>query len=72
MYSSLGFVLAAGAAGGFMLGWLLDGWLATGPVLSIVVAFVGFAGGLLEVLRIMNRWEKRERRDNSGSGPETG
>jgi F0F1-type ATP synthase assembly protein I len=70
MYSSLGFVLAAGVAGGFLLGWLLDGWWGTAPVLSIVVALLGFAGGLREVLRIMNRWEKRADRNNSGSGPE--
>lgn len=71
LYSSLGFVLAAGVAGGFLLGWLLDSWWGTAPIFSILVAFVGFAGGLWEVLRILNRWEKRAGRNNSGSGPDS-
>jgi F0F1-type ATP synthase assembly protein I len=68
-YSSLGFILPASAAGGYAIGYLLDGWLHTSPVLGIVLGFAGAAGGVVEVLRILKRAEKRERRDDSKSGP---
>ena len=75
LYSSLGFVLPAGAVGGYVLGWLIDEWLHTSPVLSIVMGFAGAAGGLVEILRILGREEKRaggndstSRRDD-GPGP---
>jgi F0F1-type ATP synthase assembly protein I len=75
-YSGLGFILPAGAVAGYVLGWLLDDWLHTEPVLAIVMGFLGAAGGIVEVLRILTREEKRASRDNSnsksggtGSGP---
>jgi F0F1-type ATP synthase assembly protein I len=71
-YSGLGFILPASAAGGYLLGYVLDGWLHTSPVLGIVLGFAGAAGGVIEVLRILNRAEKSERRNDSESGPGTG
>ncbi len=68
-YSGLGFILPAGAVAGYVLGWLLDDWLHTGPVIAIVGAFLGAAGGVIEILRILTREEKRADRDNSKSGP---
>lgn len=71
-YSSLGFILPAGAVCGTVLGWVLDEWLHTRPVLAIVLGFAGAAGGLVEVLRILTREEKRASRDDSnnpGGGP---
>jgi F0F1-type ATP synthase assembly protein I len=64
-YSSLGFVLPAGAVAGYMLGWLLDEWLHTKPILAVVMAFLGVAGGVVEVLRILAREEKRASGDDS-------
>ena len=69
MYSSLGFVLAGSIAGGYALGWLLDRWLGTTPILALVFGFVGVAGGLIEILRILERWEKRAGRNDSSNGP---
>jgi F0F1-type ATP synthase assembly protein I len=66
-YSSLGFILPAGAVAGYMIGWLLDGWLHTRPVLAIVMAFVGVAGGIVEVVRLLTREEKRA--DGNDSSP---
>jgi F0F1-type ATP synthase assembly protein I len=68
-YTSLGFILPAGAVGGYILGWLLDDWLHTRPVLAIVMGFLGAAGGFVEVLRLMTREEKRASRDDSDNGP---
>ena len=68
-YSGLGFILPAGAVAGYVLGWLLDRVLHTSPVLAIVMGFLGVAGGIVEVLRILNREEKRASRDDSNSRP---
>lgn len=68
-YSGLGFILPSGAVAGYVLGWLLDGWLHTKPVLGVVMGFLGAAGGIVEVLRILKREEKRASRDDSDSGP---
>ena len=68
-YSGLGFILPAGAVAGYILGWLLDSWLHTTPVLGIVMGFLGAAGGIVELLRILKREEKRASGDDSNSGP---
>ncbi len=67
LYSSLGFILPAGAVAGYVLGWLLDDWLHTSPVLAIVMGFAGAGGGLIEILRILGREEKRAGGDDSNS-----
>lgn len=69
VYSSLGFVLAGGVGVGYLIGWLLDSWLGTKPVLALVVALLVFGGSLVEILRILERWEKRADRNHSGTGP---
>ena len=70
-YSSLGFILPAGAVGGYVLGWMLDDWLHTKPVLALVMGFLGAGGGIVEVLRILTREEERARRDGSNGGPDS-
>jgi len=68
IYTSLGFILFGGIGGGYFLGWLLDAWLGTAPIFSLVIAAAGFAGGFIEVLRILRRLEKRGNRNQSGTG----
>jgi F0F1-type ATP synthase assembly protein I len=68
-YASLGFIIPAGTVAGYMLGWLLDRWLHTGRVVPLILALLGAAGGLVEVLQILLRAEKRADRDNRDSGP---
>ena len=68
IYTSLGFILFGGIGGGYFLGWLLDTWLGTAPIFSLVIAAAGFAGGLIEVLRILRRLEKRGDRKQPGTG----
>lgn len=67
-YTSLGFILPAAAVVGFAIGYELDGRLHTKPVLAIVMAFLGGAGGFIEILRILNRSEK----DAGGNNDDTG
>jgi F0F1-type ATP synthase assembly protein I len=57
-YSSLGFILPAGAAAGCAAGWLLDRCLHTSPLLTVLLAFLGAAAGIIELLRILKRAEK--------------
>jgi len=68
-YTSLGFILPAGAVAGYLGGWGLDRWLHTTPWLSLVLAFLGAAAGLIEVVRILLRAEKDASGDNSSARP---
>ncbi len=69
LYTSLGFILPASALGGYLIGWGLDAWLHTAPVLSIVTTGLGAAGGIVEVLRILTRAEKNADGNNASGGP---
>ncbi len=51
-YSSLAMILPAGAAVGFVAGYLLDKWLGT-SFLRIVLLILGIIGGLVDVLRTL-------------------
>ena len=67
LVSGLGFVLFASIGGGYLLGWLLDRKLGTSPIFAVIIAGVGLAGGLVEVLRVMKRAEREGGGDNHGS-----
>ena len=67
-YTSLGFILPAGAVAGGAVGWCLDRWLRTSPLLTVVVGFLGAAAGFVEILRILSRAEKDADRDNANPG----
>lgn len=67
-YTSLGFILPAGAAGGFGLGWLLDRWLRTYPVCALIFCVLGAAAGLVDILRVLNRAERRDDADERDNG----
>jgi len=43
--------LVGGVVMGFILGWLFDRWLGTRPWGMIVLLLLGFAGGVLNVMR---------------------
>jgi F0F1-type ATP synthase assembly protein I len=65
--SGLGFVLFASIGGGYFLGWLVDRWLGTAPIFGLILAGLGLAGGLMEILQILKRVEKRAGRNDNGS-----
>ena len=67
LVSSLGFVLFGAIGGGYFLGWLLDRWLGTAPTFGLILAGVGLAGGLIEILQIMKQVEKNDGGDANGS-----
>jgi ATP synthase protein I len=71
-YTSLGFILPAGALVGSAGGWFLDRWLGTTPLLTVALGFLGAAAGFIEVLRILGRAERDADRDHSNSGSSSG
>ena len=46
--------LVAGIAVGAFAGWLLDRWLGTTPAFMLVLFFLGAAGGLMNIWRLLN------------------
>ena len=66
LFSGLGFVLFGCIGGGCLLGWLLDRRLGTLPIFTLVGGCLGLAAGLVELLRILKRVEKRDRGNSSG------
>lgn len=51
MATELPFILVGTIAVGGVIGYFIDGWLHTKAVFMIVLGFLGFFGGLREVLR---------------------
>jgi len=45
--------------GGAIIGWALDHWLETAPWIMLVLMFVGFAGGVIDVLRFAKQGSNR-------------
>ena len=55
MAMELPFVIVAAIAVGGVIGFFLDRWLHTKPYLMLVLGFLGFFGGLRDVLRRVGR-----------------
>jgi F0F1-type ATP synthase assembly protein I len=62
--TELPFLLVAGVAMGGVLGYFLDRWLHTKPVLMLVLGAIGFFVGVRELLRRLAKSDT-----NSSSGP---
>jgi ATP synthase protein I len=53
--STVGLAFVLALVIGFWFGSVLDGWLGTKPVFTIVFFFVGLAAGVLNVYRIVSQ-----------------
>jgi F0F1-type ATP synthase assembly protein I len=67
-YSSLGIIMPACALGGFGLGWVLDRWLHTSPLFALILGLVGAVAGIIDIVRILTREEKKDDADKSNDG----
>ena len=56
--------VVAGVAGGTLIGWALDAWLSTAPVLLVVFLLLGSLAGLRNAVRTLQALG----RDDSGRG----
>ena len=65
--STVGLAFVLALVIGFWFGSVLDGWLGTKPVLTIVFFFFGLAAGILNVYRIVS--QAYPRRTSVGSTP---
>ena len=54
--------LVAGVFVGALLGWALDKWLGTAPILLIVCLLLGIAGGLLNSVRAARKMQNTSNR----------
>lgn len=55
MAMELPFVIVAAVALGGVIGFFLDRWLHTKPYLMLVLGFLGFFGGMRDVIRRVSR-----------------
>ncbi len=62
--SAGGIQVAAGAWLGNFVGKRLDGWLGTGGVFAVALAFAGFAGGLYQMWRTIQLLQRRQSNSN--------
>ena len=53
--STVGLAFVLALVIGFWLGSVLDGWIGTKPIFTIVFFFFGLAAGVLNVYRIVSR-----------------
>ena len=57
-YTSLGFIIPAGAVVGVLIGWELDRVFHTAPVLEAVWALLGGVAGLIQLLKVVKKTEE--------------
>ena len=61
-YSGLGFILPGAIVGGAVIGYYLDRWLGTRPLLAVVMGVLGAVAGFIEIFRL---WAREERRNDT-------
>jgi len=69
-YSGLGFTIAGSVLGMFFLGWWIDGMVGTKPWLAIIGAFIGMAGGFINLVRTLNQLQKDQEQQNKEGADE--
>jgi ATP synthase protein I len=50
-----GIDVVAGVAGGVLIGWALDRWLGTAPILLVLFLFLGAGAGIRNAYRTVER-----------------
>lgn len=62
----VGIELVAGVVGGVLIGYALDHWLGTAPLLLIVCFVLGAAAGTLNAYRWLRRFDAAQGRRDEG------
>lgn len=53
LVGEVGLVIVGSIGGGLLAGILLDRWLGTSPVLTVVLLLTGIAAGFLQMFRLL-------------------
>jgi F0F1-type ATP synthase assembly protein I len=64
-FADLGLRLALAVAVFTYAGYRLDAWLSTSPWFLIALCFAGVAGGMVSVVRGVNRWQAADKADKA-------
>jgi ATP synthase protein I len=51
---SVGTMLSSMVVAGFLLGYGLDVWFDTKPIMMMILGVMGFVGGILKVCKLLN------------------
>lgn len=51
---SVGTMLSSMVVAGFLLGYGLDVWFDTKPIMMLILGVMGFIGGILKVYKLLN------------------
>ncbi len=74
--AGMGFEFAAAIVGTTLLGWLLDKWIGSTPIWTLVGALVGIVGGTYNLIRTAYRldraYEKSSRKSKAAQAPPSG
>jgi F0F1-type ATP synthase assembly protein I len=62
----LTFRLVGGVFVGGVMGYLLDRWLHTDPIFTLILGALGFVAGITTVVRRLSQQEKREEKERDG------
>lgn len=62
----LPFIMIGGVVIGGGLGWLIDRHFHTSPALTLLFGGIGFAAGIWDILKRLNRAENDEEKGNGG------
>ncbi len=68
IYGAAGVQLAGSVVGGLLLGGLADKRFGTGPWLTAAGLVLGFAGGMVNLIRITKWFEGRKNKKGEGDG----
>ena len=60
-YGAVAFEFSGTIAAGAMVGWLLDGWLGSGPYMLVVSTLAAVVGGFVRLVQILRRFDRLER-----------
>lgn len=61
IYGAIGFQLALAVVGGWILGNYLDERWRTGPWIALIGLAIGFIGGLVNLIRVLNWHQNRNK-----------
>ena len=57
-YGAVAFEFSGSIGAGAFLGWLIDGWLGSGPWALLTCTLVAVAGGFVRLIQVLRRFDR--------------